>query len=233
MQKVQKILAIDGPGGSGKSSVAKLVADKLSALYVDTGSLYRAIGYHIKSLGLDFSDELAIQNVLSKMKIEYSKSADCLVEVNGENLTEVIREHEVSYLASEISKIPIVREFLLSVQRNLVSKRFCVMEGRDIGTVIFPDAYCKIYLTASIEVRAKRRFDQLLKQNNKELSLATVLEDVKVRDEKDMNRKIAPLKQAEDAILVDTSELTEEETINSICEHALSRAKSLGISLCD
>jgi len=232
MNKLQKVLAIDGPSGSGKSSVARNVSIKLKALYVDTGSLYRGIGYHLDSNRIDFNNQEAVQRSLQQMSLKYGNSADELILINGQNLTELIREHHVSFLASEVSKIPVVRDYLLGFQRQLVDERFCVMEGRDISTVVFPQAFCKVYLTASVDVRSKRRFEQLKLLNNRsEMTFDQVLEDVKQRDDKDMNREIAPLKQAKDAFLIDSSDLTEQEVISRICELVRQRADEYNIDI--
>lgn len=232
MSNLQKVLAIDGPCGSGKSSIALMVSSRLKALHVDTGSLYRGISYFLDSKKIDFNDEKKVDSTLKEISIEYGKSNDELIIINDLNLTQLIREHRVSHLASEVSKIPIVREFLLGIQRQIVDKRFCVMEGRDIGTVVFPKAFCKVYLTASVDVRAQRRFDQLEQLGNaSKMSLEQVLEDVRQRDQKDMRRELAPLKQAEDAFLIDSSELNEEQVIDRICDMVQQKAQEYGINI--
>jgi CMP/dCMP kinase len=215
-----QVIAIDGPSGSGKSTIARLVAQKVSAIYVDTGAMFRAIGYFCQQqLGtLDAVDR--IEDLLPKIQMDYPGVDDRLIIINGEDLTLTIRQHEVSALASKISKIPAVREFLLEFQRALVVDHLCVMEGRDIGTVVFPDALCKIFLTASAEVRSKRRFDQLAAKGTLQgLTLAKVYQDVEERDLQDSSRKEAPLKQAKDAKLIDSEKLSIEQVSEAVVEH--------------
>ncbi len=219
MSKEVGVVAIDGPAGSGKSVVAKLVAKKLGdALYIDTGSIYRAIGYYCHNKGIAFENESEVANALKEIELVYGAGPDRLIEINGENLTQTIREHYVSELASKISKIGIVRDFLLDFQRELPRNKTCTMEGRDIGTVIFPDAFCKIFLVASAEIRARRRYDELIAKGQKSTDYQQVLSDLKERDYRDANREIAPLKQADDAILLDTSDLSIDQVVAKIVE---------------
>ena len=145
-----KVIAIDGPCGSGKSSVAKKVATSLGVIYIDTGAMFRALGYCCHKNGIPFEEGKKINDFLNDLDLKYAVSDDCLIEVNGENLTETIRDHSVSALASGISIIPSVRTFLLNFQRKLAAQVVCIMEGRDIGTVVFPNAFCKIYLTEAL-----------------------------------------------------------------------------------
>ena len=225
------VIAIDGPCGSGKSTVAKQVAKNLSVLYVDTGAMFRALGYIIDKLGIAFEEGETLKKFLAEVKLSYGESDKVLVRINGEDLTQKIREHHVSALASSVSKLGSIRAFLLDFQRDLASKKVCVMEGRDIGTVVFPDAFCKIFVTADLKIRAQRRYDQLIAQGAKDVNFDTILADVKDRDDKDMNRPIAPLKQAEDAVLLDTSKLNPDEVIEAIRRIAFDRAKLRGVSL--
>lgn len=225
------VIAIDGPCGSGKSTVAREVAKNLSILYVDTGAMFRAFGYAIEKQGLEFVEGAALTKFLTQVNLSYGESDQVLVRVNGEDLTQKIREHHVSNLASSVSKLGSIRNFLLAFQRDLAQKKICVMEGRDIGTVVFPDAFCKIFVTADLKIRAQRRFDQLKMQGQHNLNFDEIMADVKDRDDKDINRPIAPLKQAEDAVLLDTSSLLPNQVIEAIRVIAFEKAKLNGIKL--
>ena len=231
MSRYSNVVAIDGPCGSGKSEMAKEVATKLGLVYIDTGAMYRTIGLLADRAEVPFEEGKRLTNFLNQLKINYGVSDDVLIEVDKEDLTCKIREHHVSGLASKISKIITVRDYLLDFQRDLGNRRSCVMEGRDIGTVIFPNAFCKVFLTASIEVRASRRLMQLKEMGEEDILLEKVLKDLKERDERDSKREIAPLKQADDAVLLDSSSLNREEVLNQICEIAKSKAKELGVDL--
>jgi len=229
--KYSKIVAIDGPSGSGKSTIAKKVADYLGLLYVDTGAMYRALGHFLQSQNIAFEESQALLDSLKNIRFEYGISKDCLIRVNDLDLTEIIREHYVSELASRVSSLKSIREYLVNFQRKLVKEKICVMEGRDIGTVVFPDAFMKIFLTASVEIRAQRRFDQLKEKGKSDLSLAEVLVDVKNRDDRDMNRSESPLLKADDAIELDTSTMSEREVLEKIDNFVKLRAFDLGINL--
>ena len=226
-----KVIAIDGPSGSGKSTIAKKLAETLDVLYIDTGAMFRALAYCCDQRSIPLTDCPEMDEFLSNINLEYGKSTDFLIGVDGENLSLKIREHNVSKLASIISQIPQVREYLLNFQRDLASRVVCVMEGRDIGTVVFPNAFCKFFVTASVEVRSNRRLNQLQEAGESELSLDQIMMDVKKRDESDMNREVAPLKMAEDASLVDTSEMELLEVLNSLKDSVQSKAKGIGITL--
>lgn len=206
-----KVIAIDGPSGSGKSTIAKIIAQELDLTYLDTGALYRAIAYTLNEKNISQADTMAIEATLSELKFEYGKSEEELIIINGENLTLKIREHKVSELASKYSKLPVVRDFLQSFQRNFAKTNPSVLEGRDIGTVIFPNAALKIFLTADPKVRAKRRYEQLEEMGTNKISLEAILSDIKKRDQADISRAIAPLKKADDAIEVDTTSKNIEE----------------------
>lgn len=207
-------IAIDGPAGSGKSSVSKLVAKNLGFTSIDTGALYRAVAYYFKS------NEISEENIKSALKnIDLkAKNIDGKFNVflNGENVTDKIRAEEISKMTSKISKCPEVRDFLLELQRNLAKSENCVMDGRDIGTVVMPNAEIKIFLTAAPETRAMRRFDQL----GRSVPFENILEDLKKRDCQDTHREIAPLKMASDAILIDNSDISLEQTVEKICDIA-------------
>lgn len=229
--KVSQVIAIDGPSGSGKSTVARALAEQLEVLYIDTGAMYRALAYSCDQAGVPFEEGEALTEFLNDLEMHYGRTPDCLVEVNGENLTAKIREHQVSKLASIISQIPSVRKFLLGFQRRLANKVVCVMEGRDIGTVVFPDAFCKFFITASEQVRAKRRLDQLHRAGETQVSLEQVIEDVQKRDDSDINRAVAPLKQADDADYLDTSELELDAVVKDLSERVRNKAREVGIEL--
>lgn len=207
-------IAIDGPAGAGKSTIAKAVAQRLSYLYVDTGALYRAIAFFMQEHTLD--NEAAIVAALSDVEVNL-KFVDGLQRVFlcGEDVTEKIRTPQISMMASKISAIPEVREFLLHLQRDLAQKNNVLMDGRDIGTVILPNADVKIFLTASPKARAERRHKELV-EKDLDSSYEEVLADILKRDHDDSTRAVAPLKQAEDAILVDTSDCNLEESIELV-----------------
>ncbi len=221
-----KVIAIDGPSGSGKSTIAKIIASKLSLTYLDTGAMFRAIAYHVSKLNIDFSkaeltdtESSELEACLSKMNFEYGVDERTLIRIDNEDLTQKIREHFVSELASKTSKFPIIRNYLKSKQRDIAKLKPSVLEGRDIGTVIFPNAAVKIFLTASSEIRAQRRFDQLVEinpENSKLHSVESILKDIKLRDDQDQSRETAPLKKADNAIELDTTAMDIEEVVNAI-----------------
>lgn len=209
-------IAIDGPAGAGKSTIAKMVAEKLSFIYVDTGAMYRAIALYLLDQGVDGDDPAQIEALCSgaDISIEY-KEGEQLVILNGENVNAKIRTEQVGNMASVSSANAKVREHLLKLQRTLAAKNDVVMDGRDIGTTILPDAEVKIYLTASADTRAKRRALEY-EQKGVAFDLETLRKDIIERDERDMNRAVSPLKQAEDAVLVDSSEMGIEEVVQAI-----------------
>lgn len=209
------VIAIDGPSGSGKSTIAKALSQELGITYMDTGAMYRGLGLVLNRSGVKGDDEEAIARFLESMVFEYGRGEEELILIDGENLTETIREHQVSKLASIYSKSTAVRAYLKKIQRNIVSERTAVLEGRDIGTVIFPDALLKIYLTASSEVRAKRRLQEL-QDKGEEHSLEKIKDDIERRDFEDMNRSIAPLKKAVDAVKIDSDAYSIEEIVKQI-----------------
>ena len=214
-------IALDGPAGVGKSTIAKNLSEKLSFIYVDTGALYRALSVYFLDRGLLPSDEEGIRAVLPDISVEIRyEGGEQHVLVNGTDVTKRLRTKEVSNMASCSSQYRAVREKLLETQRELAARYNVIMDGRDIGTVILPDATLKVYLTAEPRIRAERRYNQLREQN--ELSgetLESIEQDIRERDFRDENREHAPLKQAEDAVLLDTSHLTireVEERIESL-----------------
>lgn len=209
-------VAIDGPGGAGKSTVAKAAAKELGLIYVDTGALYRAVGVNGLRNGLDTTDEKAIKKMLKSTEVEL-RYIDGVQHVflNNEDVSEEIRTPDASMAASNVSAIQIVRDFLFDTQRNIAKKNNCIMDGRDIATVVLPDAQVKIFLTASAEVRAQRRFLELQQKGSDE-TYEKVLADLIERDYQDSHREIAPLKPAEDSIIVDTSEMPLDESIATV-----------------
>ena len=219
-------VAIDGPAGAGKSSVAKAAAKELGFVYVDTGAIYRTIGYYIWKAGVDPRDGAAVAAELPKLNVELRYGDDGLqrMYLNGEDVTDAIRLPEVSQYASQVSAHPAVRSYLLEMQRDLAQTRSVVMDGRDIGTVVLPNATVKIFLTATPEARAERRYKELLMKGEKH-DYQNVLADVRARDYQDTHRAAAPLRQAEDAVLVDTSELNFDQSFEALKKVIQDRAK--------
>ena len=212
-------VAIDGPAGAGKSTIAKLVAKEKGYIYVDTGAMYRALAIHFLKKGVAPENTGDVINACrdADVSIRYESGVQ-QVYLNGANVTGELRAEEVGNMASRTSAIPEVREKLLELQRTLARENDVIMDGRDIGTNILPDADVKIYLTASVETRAKRRYNEL-KEKGEDCDLEQIAQDIKERDERDMNRDTAPLKKAEDAILVDSSDMTIPEVVSEICSH--------------
>lgn len=212
-------IAIDGPSGAGKSTLAKRLAKELGFLYLDTGAIYRTVGLHALRQGVDPGDEAAVLALLPGLTVTTGYGPDGLQHMyrNGEDVTEAIREHQVSDAASKVSAIPGVRAYLLEMQRRAARESDVVMDGRDIGTVVLPQAQVKIFLTAQPEARARRRYDELLARGQ-QADYEQVLRDVIDRDWRDTHREVAPLKQAEDAILVDTTQLSLEESWQRLYE---------------
>lgn len=209
-------IAIDGPAGAGKSTIAKLIAKKLNYIYIDTGAMYRAFGLYYLKNKVDINSEEDVNKLISQINIEitYDGSVQQII-LNSENVTNEIRTEEVSQAASIVSSYKLVREKLVHIQQQLASKNNVVMDGRDIGTVVLPNANIKVYLTASVEERAKRRYKELI-EKGQNVILEEIEKDIKERDYRDMNRENSPLKQAEDAILIDSSNMTIEEVIDEI-----------------
>lgn len=209
-------IAIDGPAGAGKSTIAKMAAKKLDFIYVDTGAMYRAMALYFLRREIDAKDEKKIAEACEHINVTIAyQEGEQQVLLNGENVNAFIRTEEVSMMTSNTSKYPAVREKLLYLQRELAAANNVIMDGRDIGTCVLPDAELKIYLTASASERAKRRYLEQ-KERGVGSDLAQIERDIIARDEQDMNREIAPLKQAEDAIYLDTSDMTIEEVVTKI-----------------
>lgn len=209
-------IAIDGPAGAGKSTIAKQLAAKLGYIYVDTGALYRAVGVNAMRAGKDTKNAEQVTAILSDTKVSLRfVDGEQRVFLGEEDVSLAIRTPEASMAASNVSAIPAVREFLFDLQQNIAKENNCLMDGRDIGTVVLPDAQVKIFLTASAQVRAKRRYDELLAKGMK-AEYNDVLEEMIQRDYQDSHRAIAPLKQADDAVLVDTSEMNLDQVLDTL-----------------
>ncbi len=212
-------IAIDGPSGAGKSTLAKAAAERLGYLYLDTGAIYRTVGLYAKWNGVEPDDSLAVIHLLDEIEIQIKYGEDGLqhMYLMGKDVTGEIRLNEISYYASKVSAIPAVRSFLLELQREFARTNDVVMDGRDIGTVVLPQAQVKIFLTATVEDRAQRRYQELL-ERGQTVSFDSVLTEVISRDETDSHRAAAPLRQAEDAILLDTTGRTQEESLGLLME---------------
>lgn len=209
-------IAIDGPGGAGKSTIAKAAAKELGYIYVDTGALYRSVGLYAlrKEVKTDSADEVV--PLLSEISVELKFiDGSQRVYLNGEDVSEEIRTPEASMAASNVSAIQAVRDFLFDLQRDIAKTNNCIMDGRDIGTVVLPNAQVKIFLTASAEERAKRRYLQLM-EKGQEVKYEDVLKELQERDYQDSHREIAPLKPAEDSIIIDTSDINLEQSIDTV-----------------
>ena len=207
-------IAIDGPAGAGKSTIAKKVAKELSFIYVDTGAMYRAMALYLLEKGISGDEKISEACHDADISIRYENGEQQVI-LNGKNVTAFLRKEEVGNMASVSSANPEVRAHLLKLQRNLAAENNVVMDGRDIGTCVLPGADVKIYLTASVETRAKRRYDEL-KEKGEDCNLEEIAHDIEERDHRDMTREIAPLKQAEDAVLLDTSSMTLAQVVEEI-----------------
>ncbi len=211
-------IAIDGPAGAGKSTIAKAVAKKKGLIYVDTGAMYRALGLYLLRNKIDAADEAAVIAACEKADVSIAfENGEQVVLLDSENVNGLIRTEAVGNMASACSAIARVREIMVERQQKLAKNCDVVMDGRAIGTVVLPDAHCKIFLTASAKVRAKRRYDELV-EKGVPCDLKQIEEDIIKRDERDTTRAASPLRQAEDAVLVDTSDMTIDEVIAKIME---------------
>ena len=219
-------VAIDGPVGAGKSSIARTAAQRLGYIYCDTGALYRAVGLYCHRNGVDVKNAESVAAQLDGIRPEIRLvDGTQHVYLNGEDVSEEIRLPEISMAASAVSAVPAVRAALLDLQRDTAKRNSVIMDGRDIGTVVLPNADVKIFLTAKPEIRAKRRFDELIAKG-KDVKFDDVLRELNERDYADMHRETAPLKQAEDAVLADTSELDFEQSVELVC--GIIRGKTKG-----
>jgi len=209
-----KSIAIDGPAGAGKSTMARALAKELGYRYVDTGAIYRTVAYFLDLLGISPKDSDGVERYIDELtiQIQYDETGKQHMIMNGMDVSDDIRTQDISQKASLVSAHPLVREVLLDMQRQVARENNVIMDGRDIGTVVLPKADVKIFLTASAEVRAKRRYDELIAKGQK-AQLSQILKEIEQRDYQDTHRPIAPLKQAKDAVKLDTSELTIEQVI--------------------
>ena len=209
------IIAIDGPSASGKSTTAKGVSQRLGFTHLDTGAMYRAVTFEINASGISLNDENKINDFLNSIDIHFDQKNE--IWLNGKNVASAIRTVDISSKVSLISAKPEIRKKMVEIQRSIAADHDCVLEGRDIGTVVFPDAKFKFYIIADIMVRAQRRFQQI-NRNEKKITLDEIIANIEIRDELDSSRSHSPLKRAEDAIVIDTSHLTINEQINKIVE---------------
>lgn len=216
-------IAIDGPAGAGKSTIAKRVAKELGFIYVDTGAMYRAIALYFLQNQIDTSDEETVREALNGIQVSIAyENGEQQILLNGENVTGSIRREEVGNMASVTSAYPAVRKKLLSLQQELAASADVIMDGRDIGTCVLPKAPLKIYLTASVKTRAKRRFEELTEKKIP-CNIEEICKDIEERDYRDMHRDVSPLCQAEDAVLVDSSDMTIQEVTDAIVGYARER----------
>lgn len=209
-------IAIDGPAGAGKSTIAKRVAKEKGMIYVDTGAMYRAMAYYLLKQEINSGDAVAVERECEGARISISyENGEQVVWLNGENVNGMIRTEEVGQMTSDVSKYPKIRERITLLQKELACTNDVVMDGRDIGTCVLPDADVKVYLTASVEVRAERRYRELTEKGEC-CDLEQIARNIEARDLQDMTREISPLKQAEDAVLVDSSDMTIDEAVEAI-----------------
>lgn len=214
-------IAIDGPGGAGKSTIAKALAKKLGFIYVDTGALYRAIGLYMINNGVDLKNAAAVTEKLDEVKVELKYvNGEQRVLLCGDDVSEDIRKPEVSMAASDVSAIPAVRDFLLGLQRKMASENNVIMDGRDIGTVVLPNAQIKLFLTASAEERAMRRYKELI-EKGKKVEYETVYKELCERDYQDSHREVAPLKPADDSTIIDTTGNDLEKSVQVLTDFIL------------
>lgn len=223
--KKDQVIALDGPSGSGKSTVAKMIAQQLGLIYIDTGAMFRATAYALQHTGIDFTkpkltptEDETIEKFFHDHRFQFAPAPGVIIQLDNLNLTDVIREHHVSKLASQVSKHKVIRSFLAQWQREIVKDRPAILDGRDIGTVIFPNAILKVFLTASAEERANRRTEELKTRGQTDFDYATILADIKERDYEDMNREIAPLKKAADGVEIDSTGKTIPQMVEEIIE---------------
>jgi cytidylate kinase len=216
------LITIDGPAGAGKTTVSRALADRLGYRYIDTGALYRAVALAAKSRQIDPGDDAALQQLCSELNLEFREiNGEQRLFSNGQDVTDYIRTPEVTMLASAVSARPVVRDYLLGLQRSLGARKAAVVEGRDMGTVVFPDADVKFFLSASTEARALRRYEELKQKSKIAPRREDVERDMRQRDKNDSSRKVAPLKAAEDAIVIDSTQLTVDAVVDLMVTHIL------------
>ena len=217
------VLTIAGPVSSGKGTVARLVAARLGWHLLDSGALYRVLGYHARNQGVALDDEAALVAMAQSLPVRFvEQQGDTAVILDGEEVSNIIRQESVGELASQVAVLQPVRDALLARQRAFAEAPGLVADGRDMGTVVFTSAPLKIYLTASAEERARRRFEQL-KEKGFGATLATLVEDIRTRDDRDMNREVAPLRPADDAVVIDSTTMTVDDVVNRILDEAAAR----------
>ena len=217
------VITIDGPVSSGKGTVARLVAIRLGWHLLDSGALYRVLGYHARNQGVALDDEPALIALAEDLPVRFvEQQGNTAVILAGEDVSNIIRQESVGELASQVAVLQPVRDALLARQRAFAESPGLVADGRDMGTVVFTSAPLKIYLTASAEERARRRFEQL-KEKGFGATLATLVEDIRTRDDRDMNREVAPLRPADDAVVIDSTTMTVDEVVNRILDEAAAR----------
>lgn len=218
------IVTIDGPAGAGKTTVSKMLAQRLGFRYIDTGALYRGIALAAHEAGIAPDDDIALEELCGQLTMDFVKSEEGLrLILNGRDITDHIRTPQVTMMASAASARPVVREFLLEIQRTMGAGKAVVLEGRDMGTVVFPNADMKFFLNADPKLRAKRRFKELQVKSGQSPSLSTVEKEMQLRDKNDSTRSVAPLRPAKDAIRIDSSHLTTEQVVAAMYEHITSK----------
>lgn len=214
------VVTIDGPAGAGKTSVSKLLAQRLGYRYIDTGALYRGIALAAHEAGIAPDDDKALARLCQSLFLDFAKSPDGLrLMLNERDITDLIRTPQVTMMASAVSARPVVRDYLLEIQRTMGAGKSVVLEGRDMGTVVFPDAEMKFFLDADPKLRAKRRFEELQAKDGNSNRLQDVEKDMQLRDKNDSSRSVAPLKPAEDAIRIDSTQLTIEQVVAAMLGH--------------
>ena len=211
-------IAIDGTSGAGKSTIAKILADKLGIVYLDTGAMYRAIAIKLDKYKASYSDDKKIAKIIGDTKLEIIMGIPQKVMLDGVDVSEAIREHHVSKLASDYSAVPIVRKKLVEIQQRIAADQSTILDGRDIGTHVLPNAKYKFFVSASPSVRAKRRYDELVAKGQ-DVNLAQIEADIVDRDTKDSTREVSPLRPASDAVVIDTSYMSIDEVVNTIMGH--------------
>ena len=231
MNKFENVIAVDGPSSSGKSTISKKLAQQLGLLYIDTGAMYRAMALYFHEQNIDLENHKQVQMALVNLEFIYGRGPDELIILNGQNRTQDIRQHFVSKLSSRVSQIAFVREYLVSKQRELPKSQSCVMEGRDIGTVVFPRAFIKFFLDAESSMRARRRLAELEAKGERNVVFEQVYQDIIKRDYEDMNRSLAPLRRAEDAMTLDSTRLSIDEVVSLMQQHVVVRAEELGMEI--